>query len=177
VDIDPATASALGFPKLKYAWIERERRWLCGAIPMDRVREPVAITDLYVTGTQLRLREALSLEDGPPMRRLTRKADVDAATRLLTSIYLAEAEFALLARLPGRLLKKTRYRLEGAAGVTMSIDRFEGPLEGLILAECEFETAEALVAFPMPDFASREVTDDPRYRGGTLVVDGLPTEF
>ncbi len=143
---------------------------------MDRVRESMTITDLYVTDTRLRLREALPLDGGPPMRRLTRKADVDAATRLLTSVYLADAEFALLRGLPGRVLKKTRHRLESAAGVTMSIDRFEGPLEGLILAEAEFETAEALAAFPMPDFAVREVTGDPRYRGGTLVIDGLPTE-
>jgi CYTH domain-containing protein len=176
VDIDAATAAALGFPKLKYAWVERERRWLCREIPMDLVRESMAITDLYVTGTHLRLREALSLDDGPPMRRLTRKADVDATTRLLTSIYLAEAEFTLLAGLPGRLLKKTRHRLEAPAGVMMSIDRFEGPLEGLILAEAEFETAESLAAFPMPYFAIREVTDDPRYGGGALAVDGVPRD-
>lgn len=176
MDIDEATAAALGFPKLKYAWVERERRWLCRDIPLARVRESMAITDLYVTGTRLRLRETLPLDGGPPMRRLTRKADVDAATRLLTSIYLAEPEFALLASLPGRLLKKIRHRLAGPAGVVMSIDRFEGPLEGLILAECEFETAEALAAFPPPDFAIREVTDDPRYRGGALVVAGLPVE-
>ncbi|WP_372786650.1 hypothetical protein [Phenylobacterium sp.] len=176
MEIDQATAAALGFPKLKYAWVERERRWLCREIPTDRIRETVTITDLYVTGSRLRLREAISLDGGPPMRRLTRKADVDAATRLLTSIYLPDAEFALLSGLPGRVLKKTRHRLEAPAGVTMSIDRFEGPLQGLILAEAEFETAEALAAFPMPAFAVREVTDDPRYRGGTLVVEGLPSE-
>jgi CYTH domain-containing protein len=108
------------------------------------------------------------------MRRLTRKADVSAETRLLTSIYLAPEEFALLARLPGERLRKTRHRLAPVDGVTLSVDRFEGPLEGLILAEAEFETAAALVAFPMPDFAVREVTDDPRYAGGALIRDGLP---
>jgi hypothetical protein len=174
MDIDPAAAAALGFPKLKYAWVERERRWLCREIPMDRVIGADAIVDLYVTGTRLRLREATPLDGGPPMRRLTRKADVDAATRLLTSIYLAPEEFALLAGLPGHRLSKTRHRLAPQNGVTVSVDRFEGPLEGLILAEAEFETHEALAAFPMPDFAVREVTDDPRYTGGVLIRDGLP---
>lgn len=175
-DIDPAVAAALGFPKIKYAWVERERRWLCREVPLDRVVEASAITDLYVTGTRLRLREARPLAGGPTMRRLTRKADVDAATRLITSIYLADAEFALLADLPGRVLKKTRHHLRPTGGVVVSVDRFEGALEGLILAEAEFETADALAAFPTPDFAIREVTDDPRYGGATLVVEGLPSD-
>lgn len=175
MDIDSAVATALGFPKLKYAWVERERRWLCREIPMDRVIGADSIVDLYVTGTRLRLREATPLDGGPPMRRLTRKADVDAATRLLTSIYLAPEEFALLADLPGQRVRKTRHRLAPQDGTTISVDRFEGPLAGLILAEAEFETAEALAAFPTPDFAVREVTEDPRYTGGALIRDGLPT--
>ena len=174
MEIDPATAAALGFPKLKYAWVERERRWLCEDIPMDRVIGADSITDLYVTGTRLRLREATPLDGGPLMRRLTRKADVDAATRLLTSIYLAPEEFALLAGLPGKVFRKTRHRLALEGGVTMSIDRFEGELDGLILAEREFETHDAMAAFLAPDFCVREVTDDPRYTGGALIRDGLP---
>lgn len=174
-DIDAATAAALGFPKLKYAWVERERRWLCRDVPLDLVADAWAITDLYVTGARLRLREAIPLDGGEPMRRLTRKADVDNTTRLLTSIYLTGPEFALLAAtLVGRTLKKTRHHLRPAGGVILSVDRFEGPLDGLILAEAEFETAEALAAYPTPAFALREVTDDPRYRGGSLVVDGIP---
>jgi CYTH domain-containing protein len=174
MEIDPATATALGFPKLKYAWVERERRWLCKEMPMDRVIGADSITDLYVTGTRLRLREATPLDGGAPMRRLTRKADVDAATRLLTSIYLAPEEFALLSGLPGKVLRKTRHRLALDGGVTMSVDRFEGDLAGLILAEKEFETHEAMAAFVAPAFCVREVTDDPRYTGGALIRGGLP---
>jgi len=174
MDIDPATAAALGFPKLKYAFVERERRWLCDHIPMDRVRSAEAITDLYVTGTRLRLRDARPLDGGEPKRRLGRKADVDAQTRLITSIYLAPEEFALLADLPGRTLKKVRHYLEPVDGVEMSIDRFEGALEGLIMAEAEFETAGALAAFQAPPFCLRDVTADPRYGGGVLVTNGLP---
>ena len=37
MDIDRQTATALGFPKLKYAFVERERRWLCREVPRDRV--------------------------------------------------------------------------------------------------------------------------------------------
>jgi hypothetical protein len=161
LEVDGKTAAALGWPKLKYAWVERERRWLCETIPVELVLNVEMITDLYITGTRLRLREAVPLDGGEPMRRLGRKADVDSSTRLLTSIYLAPAEFALLAKLPGHTLKKTRHRLVPVEGVAMSIDRFEGPLEGLILAEAEFDDDASMAAFPMPGFALREVTQCP----------------
>jgi CYTH domain-containing protein len=173
-EIDPAIAAALGFPKLKYAWIERERRWLCDHAPTDRAVRAEAITDLYVTGTRLRLREARPLDGGPVMRRLARKADVDAATRLITSIYLTEAEFALLADLPGRTLRKVRHHLAPTDGVEVAVDVFEGALAGLILAEAEFDSTQAMAAFAIPDFALREVTTDPRYAGGALAAQGAP---
>ena len=174
--IDQAIAASLGWPKLKYAWVERERRWLCTSIPMDRVLRSEAITDLYVTATQLRLREAVPLDGGPPKRRLGRKADVSASVRLLTSIYLAPQEFALLSSLPGQVLRKTRHHLGKVGGAEMSVDRFEGALDGLILAEAEFEDDEAMRLFSAPDFVLREVTDDLRYTGGELVTKGLPAE-
>jgi CYTH domain-containing protein len=173
-DVDPATAAALGWPKAKYAWVERERRWLCHSIPMERVIRSEAIVDLYITGTQLRLREAIPLNGGAAMRRLGRKADVSASVRLLTSIYLSLDEFALLSALPGRLLKKTRHHLGKVAGADVSVDCFEDGLTGLIMAEAEFEDSAAMSAYPMPDFAFLEVTEDIRYTGGELVQQGLP---
>lgn len=177
MDIDQQIATALGFPKLKYTFVERERRWLCRELPRDRVFETVAITDLYVTGARLRLREERPIDGGAAMLRLTRKADVDAHTRLITSIYLPEDEFALLARtLHGVRIRKLRHRLTRDQGIAMSVDEFQGELAGLIMAEAEFDTPEQLAAFPMPDFAVREVTTDPRFTGGHLVKYGLPKD-
>jgi hypothetical protein len=175
-EIDEATAAALGWPKTKYAWIERERRWLCRAVPFDRVVRSEAFTDLYVTRTQLRLREAVPADGGAPLRRLGRKADVDPSTRLLTSIYLSPEEFRLLSTLPGDVLRKTRHYLGKVGGAEVSVDVFEGPLSGLIMAEAEFADAEAMARYPMPDFAFREVTADIRYTGGRLVTEGLPDD-
>ncbi len=56
----------------------------------------------------------------------------------------------------------------------MSVDVFEGSLDGLVMAEAEFDSDDAMIAFPSPPFALREVTDDPRYTGGMLVEHGLP---
>jgi len=176
MDIDRETAAALGWPKLKYAGVERERRWLCAAVPTGRVLRRETITDLYVIATQLRLREAVPLGDGTPIRRLTRKGDVDSHTRLLTSIYLSPEEFGLLSALPGRTLRKTRHHIGLVKGVEMSVDVFEGALAGLILAEAEFDDAVTMAAYPSPGFAVREVTDDLRYSGGRLAAEGLPDE-
>ena len=175
MDVDHETAAALGWPKAKYAWVERERRWLCSEVPWERVVRTEQIADLYITGTKLRLREAIPTDGGAPMRRLGRKADVNPAVRLLTSIYLPPEEFALLATLPGRTLRKVRHYLASVGGAAaLSVDVFEGPLSGLIMAEAEFDDMDALAAFVTPDFAFQEVTEDLRYSGGALVANGLP---
>jgi CYTH domain-containing protein len=177
MEIDQQIATALGFPKPQYMSVERERRWLCREVPRERVVQTEAITDLYVTGMRLRLREARPIDGGAPMLRLSRKADVDAHTRLIASIYLLEEEFAVLAALlPGFRIKKLRHRLQRLSGVAVAVDEFQGELAGLILAEAEFETADLLATFPTPDFAAREVTDDPRFTGAYLVRNGLPRE-
>ncbi|MEQ1759285.1 MAG: hypothetical protein ABL986_13260 [Vicinamibacterales bacterium] len=176
MDIDPTIAAALGFPKPMYTNVERERRWLCHDVPRELIRETWTITDLYVTGARLRLREMRPAGGGPGRLRLTRKADVDARTRLITSIYLPEDEFALLAAsLTGVRLTKIRHRLVLPPGVSLlSVDEFQGDLSGLVLAETEFETPEALAAFTTLDFATREVTDDLRYSDGSLAKSGIP---
>ena len=170
---DPA---ALGFLKPeKYAAVERERRWLCVALPDLPVLRAEAIEDLYVDGSRLRLRRATPVGGGEPILRLSKKADLSPDRRLITTIYLTGAEYALFEGLPGRRMRKTRHYY-AAAGVTLSVDRFEGALAGLFLAEAEFADDAAMAAFPDPAFARREVTDDPRYTGGELVRAGIPEE-
>jgi CYTH domain-containing protein len=178
MDIDRQIAAALGFPKADYVSVERERRWLCRDVPRERVERTEAVTDLYVTGTRLRLREARRIDGGAPMLRLSRKADVDPHTRLITSIYLPQEEFAVLAAvLPGVRIRKMRHRLHSPPGVLLSLDVFQGELDGLIMVEAEFKTQELMATFAMPDFAVREVTDDPRFTGGHLATHGLPKDL
>jgi CYTH domain-containing protein len=177
MDIDLETAKALGFPKPAYTVVERERRWLCRDVPREKVIRSESITDLYVAGSRLRLREARPLDGGPAMLRFSRKADVDARTRLITSIYLPEEEFAVLAAsLPGLRIKKLRYRLRSPPGVVLSLDQFQGELDGLVMLEAEFNTLDLMASFATPDFAVCEVTDDPRYSGGHLVKHGQPKD-
>jgi len=178
MDIARHTAKVLGFPEPAYTVVERERRWLCHKVPHDLVIRTEAIIDLYVTGTRLRLREARPVDGAPAKHRLSRKADIDLHTRLVTSIYLPEEEFAVLAAcLTGVWLQKLRHRLKGFPAVLLSVDEFRGDLAGLIMVEADFDSAQAMEAFPMPDFAFREVTADARFSGGYLVRDGLPKDM
>src|SRR5215470_20452765 len=134
MDIDLETAKALGFPKPAYTVVEHERRWLCREVPREKVTLTEQIIDLYVADSRLRLREARPIDGRPARLRLSRKADIDARTRLVTSIYLPEREFAVLAAsLPGRRLTKLRHRLESPPGIVLSVDQFEGELAGLIV--------------------------------------------
>src|SRR3954465_7511881 len=120
MDIDPTIAAALGFPKAQYTAVERERRWLCREGPRALVRQTLFVNDLYVSDTRLRLREMRPSDGGAAMLRLTRKADVDEHTRLITSIYLPEGEFAILAAsLSGARIAKIRHRLHAPEGVLM----------------------------------------------------------
>jgi CYTH domain-containing protein len=109
------------------------------------------------------------------MLRLTRKVDVDNATRLISSIYLQESEFELLSQaLVGRYIRKRRHRLKSPSEFVLAVDEFEGELSGLLLLEVEFLSTQALEAFQAPWFAGLEVTDDKRYTGGELSRNGPP---
>jgi CYTH domain-containing protein len=175
MDIDPDLARSLGFPTPAYASVERERRWLCHAVPGQCDLRTERITDLYVDGARLRLREARPLSGAPAILRLSRKGDVDERTRLVTSIYLEQAEFALLAAsLPGRRVRKLRHRLPPEDGVTLMVDEFEDELAGLLLVEAEFKSDAAMAAFVPPPFAGREITGDVRYTGAMLAREGRP---
>jgi CYTH domain-containing protein len=63
-------------------------------------------------------------------------------------------------------VEKYRY-LVPHAGLTWEVDEFLGANAGLVLAEVELEHVEQ--ALPLPPWAGREVTDDPRYYNAYLV--------
>jgi CYTH domain-containing protein len=57
------------------------------------------------------------------------------------------------------------------------VDEFQGDWHGLKMAEAEFKTHHLLATFPIPEFAERDVTDDPRFRGDHLVRFGVPNDL
>ena len=155
--------------KRKYSRIERERRFVLARLPEAVDPEDYQrLRDCFVRGTHLRLRE-VSAPDGTFMiAKLGQKiVDPDAPNdnrrRLMTTIYLDAAEAGALP-LDGLRTSKRRYKLTDQ-GHMFCIDVWESPAStvGIIVAEVECDSDEALATIRCPAWAEREVTDDPTY--------------
>lgn len=147
-----------GLP-LKYAHVETERRFLVRAVPrgVTRVSD---ITDRYIDSTRLRLREETT--DGVTTRKLGQKVRLGAgpATIAHTSIYLDDAEWTALSRLPAQIVRKRRHHVE-RDGILVAVDQFD---DGVLIAE--FDGGDERPADPPGwlDVVS-EVTDDEAFTG------------
>ena len=150
----------------RYAKLERERRWLLGARP-DDVVDPVEILDTYIAASTLRLREARAGSTVTyKLGQKVREEPWRPSLARITNIYVTQGEFALLSRLGGATLAKSRWHWHVGARV-FSVDVFRGHLSGLVLAELELEQGdEGPPVFP--PLAVAEVTDDDRFSGGRL---------
>lgn len=148
---------------LKYAVVERERRFVLECIP-DGVIEIRQITDRYVVGTRLRLREVVD-DAGAVTRKLNQKVRLATgpAEIACTSLYLDEDEWTLLCALPARVLRKTRH-LVRRDGITVAVDLME---DGTVLAEIDDgEGPPTTVPTWLP--VLRDVSDDERWTGARL---------
>ena len=152
----------------KYARIERERRFLlAGPPPPSAVTGSRRITDRYLPGTRLRLRRVDYCDSGACEFKFTQKVPANRpgyVQGLITNTYLSAAEYDLLASLPSAVLRKTRLSVP-----PLSVDIFEPPLHGLVMADVEFSADNEAQAFLPPREAVAEVTDDTRFTGGSLV--------
>jgi CYTH domain-containing protein len=167
------TAADVSERRMKYARVERERRYLLRGLPPNlRANDPHAqIFDNYITGTRLRLRKIRVPERREWAWKLTQKFAPEAgdfSRAVITTIYLSQAEYEVLSVFEGNEIRKNRYPYEHE-GRKFSVDVFLGALRGLVLAETEFGTDEELRDFPPPAFAAREVTGDELFAGGRLV--------
>ena len=110
-----------GYPRtrvrpLKYAVVEREPRYLLARLP-EGVTSTKDIVDRYVTGTRLRLREVRE-SDGAVVRKLGHKVRLTEGPDEIacTNFYLDDEEWAVLAALPARTLRKKRHMVLRMAG-------------------------------------------------------------
>jgi adenylate cyclase len=74
----------------------------------------------------------------------------------------------------GRRVQKRRYRIP-VGNLTLELDVYHGRLDGLLIAEVEFDSLAEATAFVPPGWLEREVTDDPRYKNKRLATEGLPS--
>ena len=80
----------------------------------------------------------------------------------------AESYEHLKAKADGNIICKRRYLIPLESGLTIELDVFEPPFQGLVLAEVEFPSAEEAHAFLPPDWFGEEVTWSTEYHNSTL---------
>ena len=148
---------------LKYAVVERERRYLLASLP-DGVTGTRDIADRYLIGTRLRLREVRG-PDGAVVRKLGHKVRLSDGPDAIacTSFYLDDAEWAVLAALPARTLHKLRHTV-ARDGWVLAVDEHE---DGALVAEIDDgdEPSDRV-----PDWLDvvRDVTRDEAWTGAGL---------
>ena len=152
---------------LKYALVERERRWLLDpAAPLPACDDVLTIVDRYLLGSRLRLRETVAA-DGTRVRKLGHKVRLGEGPEEIacTSLYLDEGEWDLLAGLPSAGLRKERRRLRVGGGM-VAVDVFAGDCAGLVLVEIDGAPDLSPVDAGLDPVA--EVSADERLTGGAL---------
>ena len=150
----------------KYAHWVAERRFLVDGRSMPALDDSAArrIEDLYIDGGRLRLRK-ITMPGGVDLEfKLAKKyAPDNPLIGPMTNLYLNAEEYAVFSVLPGARLAKRRHKV-GA----FVVDVFEGGLKGLVLAECEASNRMAAMAFDVPKWCVREVTNELEYTGWRL---------
>lgn len=148
---------------LKYAIVERERRYLVARLPPG-ITSTKHIADRYITGTRLRLREVRE-QDGTVTRKLGHKVRLTPGPEEVacTTFYLDDHEWDLLSALPARTLTKKRHLIDDD-GRLVAIDELP---DGSLLAEVDDgdQPSDAV-----PDWLEvvRDVSGDEAWTGAEL---------
>lgn len=155
--------------------LELERKFLVAEAPADLERYPAdRILQGYLAigedGTEVRVRRrgkrtSLTVKQGGGL------------TRREEEIEITRAQFDRLWPLTeGRRIEKTRHLIGLPRGLVIELDRYDGALAGLLVAEVEFPSAAAAHRFSPPDWFGREVTDADEYKNKRLATAGLPKQ-
>ena len=68
----------------------------------------------------------------------------------------------------GILISKTRYLIPEKGGLTIELDVFDVPYEGLYLAEVEFSSEEQALSYNPPAWFGEDVTNSGKYHNSRL---------
>lgn len=152
---------------------EIERKFLLDRLPSTtETVEPTRIDQGYLAVTE-DLEVRVRARNGRHL--LTVKGGRGVVRREVTIPISAEQFDELWALTGGRRIRKQRWVLPAEdGGVAIEVDRFTDDLDGLLIAEVEFETEDDSRAFTPPAWFGREVTDDDRYRNAALATGPRP---
>jgi len=157
------------------AGVEVERKWLIpGLLPPEvAVVHADEIEQGYLTigadGSETRLRRragscTLTVKSGGGL------------VRRETEVPLTQEQFEMLwPATENARVQKQRRAVPGDGGVTIEVDVYSGRLDGLVVAEVEFDDPWGAESFVAPYWFGREVTADDAYKNRSLAVHGRPS--
>ena len=153
--------------------VEIERKFVVDTIPdgvawdsEQHLRQGYLALD---GATEVRVRRAdgrsrLTIKHGSGLHRVEEELELDERQ--------ADALWELT---DGRRLEKRRMRTR-IDGTVLELDVYEGELAGLLVAEIEFASEAAALAFRPPPWLGHEVTHDDAYKNRALACNGAPTQ-
>ena len=144
--------------------MEIERKYLISHIPFDIAGYPFhQIEQAYLsTAPVVRVRQ----EDDTYY--LTYKSKGLMAREEYNLPLTKEAYEHLKPKADGIVISKVRYVIPEKDGLSIELDVFKAPYEGLLLAEVEFPTEEAAHAYQPPKWFGEDVTYSTEYHNSTL---------
>jgi CYTH domain-containing protein len=157
------------------AGVEVERKWLIpGLLPPEvAVVHADEIEQGYLTigadGSETRVRRragscTLTVKSGGGL------------VRRETEVPLTQEQFEMLwPATENARVQKQRRAIPGDGGVTIEVDVYSGRLDGLVVAEVEFDDPWGAESFVAPYWFGREVTADDAYKNRSLAVHGRPS--
>ena len=148
---------------LKYAVVERERRFLVARLP-DGVHGTKEISDRYVIGTRMRLREVREI-DGTVVRKLGHKVRVGKgpAEVACTNFYVNADEWTVLLTLPALTVHKKRHMIQ-RDGWIVGVDEHG---DGTLVAEIDDDDRPSSDVPGWLDVLE-DVSEDERWTGAAL---------
>jgi CYTH domain-containing protein len=155
--------------------VEIERKYLIESAPGWLSERPSEeIEQGYLTGSADSVQVRIRRKDGESILGIKRGT---GKSREETEVALtAEQAGELWGLTEGRRVRKTRHRVEHG-GMTIEVDVYAGELEGLVVAEVEFDSEEASDEFAAPEWLGRELTGERAFDNDRLAEDGLPDEL
>ena len=151
--------------------MEVERKFLVGELPDLSGSEATEIEQGYLAvgaDGEVRLRRKgesllLTAKRGGGLSREEAEVEIDR-----------DAFERLWAMTEDRRLHKRRHVVPHD-DLQIEVDLYAGDLDGLVVAEIEFDSEEAAREFEPPDWLGDEVTGDERYLNETLATQGAPS--
>jgi len=144
--------------------MEIERKFLIHTLPADLASYPSQLLEQAYLCTE----PVVRIRRSDDTYTLTYKSKGLMSREEYNLPLTAESYEHLKKKADGNIICKKRFRIPLPEGLTIELDLFDAPFEGLMLAEVEFTSEEQALAFLPPGWFGDEVTWSTEYHNSTL---------